>query len=90
MPVLWVIPRLTELFRIVYLCKPRATWNEVGRHVQEMGDVFVFVCVCLCFVVLVCDSVCCLHCVVGCRRCVGCCVVMTVQKDQNDICNYRK
>ena len=29
---------------------------------------------------LLCDSVCCLRCVVGCRRCVGCCVVMTVQK----------
>ena len=27
-----------------------------------------------------CDSMCCLRCVVGCRRCVGCCVVMTVQK----------
>ena len=45
---------------------------------------------CLCFVVfdcvwlsehvLVCDSMCCLRCVVGCRRCVGCCVVVTVQK----------
>ena len=29
---------------------------------------------------LLCDSMCCLRCVVGCRRCVGCCVVMTVQK----------
>ena len=33
---------------------------------------------------------CCLRCVVGCRRCVGCCVMMTVQKkNQNDICDYR-
>ena len=30
--------------------------------------------------VLVCGSMCCLRCVVGCRRCVGRCVVMTVQK----------
>ena len=44
-----------------------------------MGDVFgrvclclvVFVCVWLCEHVLVCDSMCCLRCVVGCRRCVG-------------------
>ena len=43
--------------------------------------------VCLCLVVfgccehvLLCDSMCCLRCVVGCRRCVGCCVVVRVQK----------
>ena len=38
--------------------------------------VFVFGCVWLCEHVLVC----CLHCVVGWRRCVGCCVVVTVKK----------
>ena len=47
MPVLWLIPCLAELVRIIQLCKRRATWNEVGRPVLEMGDVFVFVCVCL-------------------------------------------
>ena len=47
-PVLWLIPCLAELVRIKKLCKPRATWNEVGRPVLEMGDVSVFVCVCLC------------------------------------------
>ena len=117
MPVLWLIPCLAELVRIKKLCMPRATWNEVGRPVLEMGDVSAFVCVCLCLVVFVCVllclvvfgcvwlclvvfgcvwlclfvcwlclvvfvcvSMCCLRCVVGCRRCVGCCVVMTVQK----------
>ena len=38
---------------------------------------------------LVCVSMCCLRCVVDCRRCVGCCAVVTVQK-KNDICKYRK
>ena len=41
---------------------------------------FVFGCVWLCEHVLVCDGMCCLRCVVGCRRCVDCCVVTTVQK----------
>ena len=49
MPVLWLVPCLAELVRIKKLCKPRATWNEVGRlPVLEMGGVSVFVCVCLC------------------------------------------
>ena len=47
-PVLWLIPCLVELVRIRNLCKPRATWNEVGRPVLEMGDVFVFGCVSMC------------------------------------------
>ena len=46
--VLWLIPCLAELVRIIKLCKPHATWNEVGRPVLEMGDASVFVCVCLC------------------------------------------
>ena len=52
-----------------------------------MGDVFVislflvvFGGVSMCQYVIVCDSMCCLRCVVGCRRCVGCCAVVTVQK----------
>ena len=40
----------------------------------------VFGCVWLCEHASSCVSMCCLRCVVGCRRCVGCCVVMTVQK----------
>ena len=45
-------------------------------------DVFVFGCVWLCLVVFGCVSMryCVIVCVVGCRRWVGCCVVMTVQK----------
>ena len=42
---------------------------------------------CACLVVfgcvsngLLCDGMCCLRSVVGCLGCVGCCVVMTVQK----------
>ena len=51
----------------------------MGRPVLEMGDVFVFVCVWLCEHVSVYESMCCLRCVLGCRRCVGCCVVMTAK-----------
>ena len=40
------------------------------------------------FVVFSC-SMCCLRCVVGCRRCVGCCVGMTVQKKKN-VCKFKK
>ena len=40
----------------------------------------VLVCGSKWYYVFLCDSMCCLFCVVGCRRCVGCCVVMTVQK----------
>ena len=57
-PVLWLIPCLAELVRIKKLCKPRATWNEVGRPVLEMSDVSVFVCVCLCLFVFVCVCLC--------------------------------
>ena len=52
--------------------------------VLEMGVVCVGG-VWLCEHVLVCDSMCCLCCVVGCRRCVGCCVVVTVQKKKRHL-----
>ena len=71
------------------LCKPRATWSEVGLYLCWIWVIclclFVFGCVWLCEHALLCESMCCLRCVVGCRRCVGCCVVMNVQKDQNEI-----
>ena len=39
---------MQETTVLAELCKPRATWNEVGLHVLEMGDVFVFGCVSMC------------------------------------------
>ena len=45
---------MQETTGLAELCKPRATWNEVGRPLLEMGVVFVFGCVWLCLVVLVC------------------------------------
>ena len=61
LPVLWLVPCLAELVRIKKQCKPRATWNEVGRLVLDMGDesfVCVCVCVCLCLFVFGCVSMC--------------------------------
>ena len=82
------------------LCKPRATWNEVGLHLcwKWVLCLVVFV-MCLCLVMFGCVSmryyviVCVVFvCVVGCRRCVGFCVAMTVQKKKKkkNVCNFKK
>ena len=54
----------------------------------------VFGCVSMCQYVIVCVSVCCLRCVVGCVS-VGVDALAVVwwsrfKRDQNEICNYRK
>ena len=49
----------------------------MGLPVLRMGVVFVFGCVLLYEHVSVSDSMCCLRCVVGYRRCVGCSAVVT-------------
>ena len=64
---------------VVCVCGPVSVL-EMGVVFGGVCDVFVFDCVWLCEHALLCDSMCCLRCVVGCRRYVGCCVVMTVQK----------
>ena len=92
--VLWIIPCLAELVRMKKLCKPRATWNEVDMYLCWKWVMCLCVCICLCLClclfefgcvwlcehVVLCDSMCFLRCVVGCHRCVGCCVVTTFHK----------
>ena len=86
-PVLWLIPCLANMF---VSCKKQLSWHNCASLVPlGMKCVCVWLCL-VCEHVLVCDSMCCLRCVVGCRRCVGCCVVMAVQKDQSEICNSKK
>ena len=71
----WPISLLAEHVRIMqettvlaYLCKPRATWNEVGLYLcwKWVMCNYVSVCVSMCLYVSVCVSMCCLRCVVGC------------------------
>ena len=51
---------MQETTVLAQLCKPHATWNEVGLYVCWKWVM------CLCLVVLACVSMCCLRCVVGC------------------------
>ena len=79
--VFWLIPCRANMFAS---CTKQLSWHDCASLVpREMKWACICTgCVCfwLCSVVTVCDKMCCLRCVVGGRRCVTCCVVMTVQK----------
>ena len=89
----WPIPFWPNMFAS---CKKQLYWYD-SASLQPFGIKWACVCagngccVCnlvvfwLCEHVLVCDSMCCLRCVVGCRRCVGCCAVVTVQKKKRPL-----
>ena len=77
-PVLWLIFCLANMF---LSCKKQLSWHNCASFVPlEVGVVFVFFvfgCVSMCWYVL--SSLCCWLPQCWCR-CVGCCVVMTVQR----------
>ena len=70
---------MQETTVLAFLCKLRATWNEVGMYLCWKWAMCLFVLACFIMCQYVLSSLCCWlrQCW---RLCVGCCAVVTVQK----------